>query len=234
MYSFNSRVRFSETDAEGRLSLDGVVDYFQDCSTFQTEDLGVGFSYLKPLGMTWVLSYWHIIIDEYPRLGDEITIGTLPYDFRAFMGKRNFFIKKGEEMTAKGDSLWILLDTEKMSPVKIPENLLKAYPREEKIDMVYAPRKIEVPKNTVCKEPIIIQNYHLDCNKHVNNGQYIKIALTYLPDGFKVRQLRAEYKKQAYKGDEIFPYIYTEEGKFIVGLYDNNHQPVAIVEFKES
>lgn len=233
MYSFESRVRFSETDQEGHLNLTGVVDYFQDCSTFQTEDLGVGFSYLKPKGLTWVLSYWHIIIDEYPMLGDYISIGTLPYDFRTFMGKRNFFMKKNNEMIAKGDSLWILLDMEKMSPVKIPENLLSSYPREEKIDMEYSSRKIDVPLNGSFEDSLIIQNYHLDCNKHVNNSQYIKIALTYLPDGFKVRQLRAEYKKQAYKGNEVLPYIYQEENKVVVCLYGKDRQPYAIVEFKQ-
>ena len=233
MYCFDSRVRFSETDHEGHLNLTGVVDYFQDCSTFQTEDLGVGFSYLKPKGLTWVLSYWQIIIDEYPMLGDNICIGTLPYDFRAFMGKRNFFMKKNGNMIAKGDSLWILLDVEKMSPVKIPGDLLEAYPREDKIDMEYAPRKIDIPPNGIFEEFLIIQNHHLDCNKHVNNGQYIKISLTYLPEGFKVRQLRAEYKKQAYKGNEIIPYIYQGENKVIVCLFDKDRQPYAIIEFKQ-
>ena len=46
MYHFDTRVRFSETDRERKLTLEAIVDYFQDCSTYQTEELGVGFSYL--------------------------------------------------------------------------------------------------------------------------------------------------------------------------------------------
>ena len=35
MYSFDSRIRYSETDADGRLTPEKLIDYFQDCSTFQ-------------------------------------------------------------------------------------------------------------------------------------------------------------------------------------------------------
>ena len=90
MYHFDTRVRFSETDKNRKLTLEAMVDYFQDCSTFQTEELGVGFSYLLPKNLTWVLSYWQIIVEEYPALGEEISICTIPYDFKGFLGKRNF------------------------------------------------------------------------------------------------------------------------------------------------
>ena len=34
MYAFDSRIRYSETDSEGYLTLDALLNYFQDCSTF--------------------------------------------------------------------------------------------------------------------------------------------------------------------------------------------------------
>ena len=47
MYTFDSRVRYSETDEEGNLSVVGIMNYLQDCSTFQSEDLKLGISYLN-------------------------------------------------------------------------------------------------------------------------------------------------------------------------------------------
>ena len=47
MYRFESRVRFSEIDHTEMMTLPALVNYFQDCSTFQSEDLGVGIDYLK-------------------------------------------------------------------------------------------------------------------------------------------------------------------------------------------
>ena len=47
MYQFKSRVRYSETGVDARLSLVGIMNYMQDCSTFQSEDCGVGLAYLE-------------------------------------------------------------------------------------------------------------------------------------------------------------------------------------------
>ena len=38
MYTFGSRIRYSETDEYGKLTLTGIMNYLQDCSTFQSED----------------------------------------------------------------------------------------------------------------------------------------------------------------------------------------------------
>ena len=69
MYQFDSRVRYSETDEQGRLSVTGILNYLQDCSTLQSEDIGLGIEYLKKTRHAWWLSSWQIIIDRYPVLG---------------------------------------------------------------------------------------------------------------------------------------------------------------------
>lgn len=233
MYQYQSKVRFSETDEKRKLTLQAVVDYFQDCSTFQTEELGVGFSYLLPRNLTWILLYWHIVVKEYPSLGEKITISTIPYEFKGFLGKRNFFMEKGDgTVIAKADSLWSLLDMQKMIPAKIPDEVVQTYPKEDKIDMEYLSRKITVEGEERRGESLVIQRHHLDCNNHVNNGQYIKIAGTCLPEGFEIRQMRAEYRKQAYLGDEVFPYIYEKNDKITVSLCDSEKQPYVVVEFQ--
>ena len=231
MYHFESRIRFSETDKERKLTLEAIVDYFQDCSTFQTEDLGVGFSYLLPRNLTWVLSYWHIIVEEYPTLGEKVQVCTLPYDFRGFFGKRNFFMEKDGRRIVKADSLWTLLDMKKMLPVKVPGEVSEKYPKEEKIEMEYLPRKISISGEEKQAETLVIQKHHLDCNDHVNNGQYVKIASVYLPENFVIHQMRAEYKNQAHLGDIIYPYIYREENKVTVCLCDEEKKPYVVVEF---
>ena len=39
MYTFDSRIRYSETDETGALSLLGVINYMQDCSTFSVRGI---------------------------------------------------------------------------------------------------------------------------------------------------------------------------------------------------
>lgn len=69
MYTFNSRVRYSEVDSNARLTLDGIINYMQDCTNFQSEDLGVGLEFHKEKKLAWILNSWQIVIDEYPKNG---------------------------------------------------------------------------------------------------------------------------------------------------------------------
>lgn len=233
MYQFESRVRYSETDSYGKLTLEGILDYFQDCSTFQSEDLDLGISYLKQNHMVWVLSYWQIVVNRYPGLGEKIIIGTIPYDIKGFLGYRNFFMKtqSGEEL-ACANSIWTLLDTDKGMPRKAPEPMIEGYGLSERYPMEYAPRKITLPdRMTVCEE-IEIKRHHLDTNMHVNNGQYVRMAMDTLEEGRTVRQLRAEYKKSAMLGDVLYPHTYWDEDgkKYLVSLCSADVKPYALVE----
>ena len=39
MYTFDGRIRYSEVDRKRALTVEKLIDYFQDCSSFQSEDL---------------------------------------------------------------------------------------------------------------------------------------------------------------------------------------------------
>ena len=97
--------------------------------------------------------------------------------------------------------------------------------------MDYAPRKIRIPENFREEENFTVQKHHLDTNHHVNNCQYIRMAEDYLPEGFLVRQMRAEYKKQARLCDVICPKIREEEGRVTVVLDTEQQEAYAVVEF---
>ena len=233
MYAFDSRIRYSETDSEGRLTLNALLNYFQDCSTFHSEDVGLGIGYMKEIGQVWVLSAWQIVVNRYPQLGEKVRIVTLPYELKAFLGYRNFaMLDEKREYIAKANSLWSLLDVATGKPVIVNEAMRKGYAADEKLDMDYAPRKITVPEDGQLLEPIVVKKHHLDTNHHVNNGQYVNIAMEYLPDDFVIRQMRAEYKQQARLNDVICPARAVDENKTTVLLNDQKGEPYAVVEFK--
>ena len=89
-YSFSGRVRYSEIGENGLLTLPGILNYFQDCSTFQSEEVGLGIDILKEWKRIWVLSAWQVVVDRYPYMGERIKTSTWAYGFRGFMGLRNF------------------------------------------------------------------------------------------------------------------------------------------------
>ena len=174
-------------------------------------------------------------IARYPALGEEVEIGTLPYDFKGFIGSRNFCMKtKGGEMLAKANSIWTLLNFDSMKPALPPADMLEKYPVEPRLDMNYEGRKITVNDGDACEDPIVVQRQHLDSNNHVNNAQYIIMAIQYLPQDFEVRNLRVEYKKQAHLGDVLIPYVVTEGDKVVISLRDDTGAVYVNVECRKA
>ena len=234
MYTFNSRVRYSEVDSNARLTLDGIINYMQDCTNFQSEDLGVGLEFHKEKKLAWILNSWQIVIDEYPKMGENITIGTQSFGYEKMFGHRNFLITKEDgTRVAIANSLWVLMDLKKNRPMIVTPEIGDVYGKHKPLEMEYAPRKIKMPENVVKGREFVVQESQLDTNHHVNNCQYICMAEDFLPEKFKVYQMRAEYKMQAKLGDMICPKTKVESGKVVVSLDDEKGKPYAIVELAE-
>ena len=189
MYSFESRIRYSEIDNRGKLTPEALMNYFQDCSTFQTQDGVVTMEVMHDRNIAWVVSSWQVVINRLPRLGEQVVIGTLPYELKGFIGKRNFFMDtKAGERLAFANSIWSLIDIDKGVPSRITDDILQTYPLDHMLEMDYAPRKLPFPKETeengiFCKgENLQITKHNLDTNQHVNNAQYIILALETIKD----------------------------------------------------
>lgn len=234
IYQFDSRVRYSEVDERQNLTLNGVINYFQDCSTFQSEEIGLGIQRLARERRAWLLSSWQIIIGRLPKFGEKITVQTWAYGFKAFYGDRNFALLDADgNRIVSANSLWVFVDTVSGKPTKIGQEQLDGYTMEKRLDMDYAPRKIALPEGMAEMERFPVLRHQLDTNHHVNNGQYIQMAHEFLPEGFRLYQMRAEYKKAAVLGDIIVPMVCVEKGSCTVSLCSEEKKPYAVVEFKE-
>ena len=249
-YEFRDTVRFSEVDESGYLTLTALVNYFQDTAIFQSEKGGIGFDYLKPKNQAWLLASWQIEIDHMPVLCDEITVATWTYEFKAFYGYRNFVLYDAQgNKAAWANSVWFLCDTKYQMPVKIDERSLAVYGTEPRIEMEYLPRKIELPGLGITEngstegkaqeafstegkiqEAFKIERHHLDTNHHVNNGQYIDMAVQYLPQDAQVTRVRAEYKMQAHLGDEMVPVVFEDGKLWTIALNNREGKAYAVVQ----
>ena len=147
---------------------------------------------------------------------------------------RNFCMETEDgERIAYANTYWTYINAENGLPVKLTERDTAGYEMEEKLDMDYAPRKIVLPGEYEQQEAFAVQKHHLDTNHHVNNCQYIRMAADYLPEAFRVSQLRVEYKRQAVLGNVIVPEVYAADGKVAVILNAEDNEPYAVVEFTE-
>lgn len=231
MYSFKSKVRYSEVDKDGQLSLGALMNYFQDCSSFHSESLGVGIDFLKEHHLTWMLISWHVQIFRRPGLGEEITIGTWPYSFRSIKGGRNFvLLDEGGNTIARADSEWVLINIEQNRIAKVPKEVSEPYALKEALDMGDMKRLfIEEDKLAKCDQ-ITVSPFLLDTNGHVNNVNYLNIAEGYVSeDGYN--EFYTEYKNQAFLRDEIFVYKYVENGKNQIVLKNQKDEILVKTQF---
>ena len=65
-YEFEARVRYSEIGHRGTMTIPALINYFQDCSTFHSEIVGLGMEHLRQEKKAWVLSYWQIVVGRCP------------------------------------------------------------------------------------------------------------------------------------------------------------------------
>lgn len=237
MYTFDGRIRYSEIDTGRRATVEALIDYFQDCSAFQSEDLGIGLDYMAQHHVGWVINYWHILVYRRPFIGERVRTGTSPYGLKRFMGLRNFLMEtQGGEKLAEADSVWTLIDMDTLHPTRILQEMTDRYTIYQPFDIPKTSRKIQIPESdgVIC-QPVEVQEYHLDTNHHMNNGQYMRIASGLLPEGRDIRELRIEYRRQAVLGDVIVPVRHTlgEDKELIVlGSGDSGENPYAVLEIR--
>lgn len=232
IYMMESTVRYSEVDSEQKLTLPALINYLQDCCTFQAEELGIGVDYLGGHGVAWFLSSWQIELERELKFCDKIRIRTWPYDFKGFYGYRNFTVEDGTgRVCAYANSVWVFMDVRGGRPVKIYPEVAEIYQLAERYPMKYADRKLQVPSDMEAKGRFMVQPEHIDTNHHVNNECYVAMAGRYLPKQIQVKSVRTEYRKAAVLGDWIFPFVYSGEERMVVSLSDEQGRSYAVVEF---
>lgn len=232
MYEFDSRVRYSETDADGNMTWLALMDYFQDCSVFHSESVGLGMDVWEKTHQSWILSSWQICLNRMPKMAEKITTQTWAYGMKGFYGYRNFSMNdESGARVAYANSIWVLMDTERMIPARVPEEMAQAYGIEPQLPMNCSERKIVLPNQYKTKDSLVVPSYFIDSNHHMNNSRYVQVALEYVPEQFAVAEVRVEYRKAAKYGDVLIPHVTEEENRIVVALCEEAGQPYAIVVF---
>ena len=90
MYEMKGRIRYSECGTDNKLTLAGLINYFQDATSEHSQLLGVGAEYMKERKKAWVLNSWQVEVNRYPTCSEEVVVETWPTDFKGILGPRDF------------------------------------------------------------------------------------------------------------------------------------------------
>lgn len=228
IYTMDTRIRFHEVGPDQKLSVTGLIDLLQDCGNFHGEDTGATLDYQYEVGQTWAVTSWNLIIDEWPKLGDRVITSTWSYKARHFLAYRNFTVKSPEgKCYVKADSQWIMLNTKDYTPVEIRQEIMDMYTTEPdaKLPDKFSGRVIRMPEGGEYLEKFEAAEYMLDANKHINNGQFVRLAAAYIPADLRFNRFSAEYVAQGHLGDMITPYRVKTDNGWRVALLQEDGKP---------
>lgn len=232
MYTYEINAGYSMMDTSLRMTIPAILDCFQDAAIFEAENGHITMEYLYSRHMAWLLSSWQIEVYRRPKLNERICVTTFPYAFKGFLGYRNFTLTtKTGEILVKAASIWSLIDTIQLRPAKVEQEIIDCYELHEKLDMNYAPRKIALCGSERMRDTFCVRHCQIDSNHHMNNTEYVKLAMEFLSDQQQVQRLRVEYKKAAYLHDKLTAIVYEQDNQCQVHLVDAEGSNYAVVEF---
>ena len=231
-YSFTGRIRYSETDKNMQLTFPALMDYFQDTSIFHGEDNGLPIPFLYKNRIAWVLSGWQVRLFKPMMLNDVATVSTWAYAFKGGIGLRNYTLTdEAGALCALADTQYVLINIDTQRPARIPQILVDGYTIEANHMETGLSRKIRIIIEETHLADFCVEEYMLDTNNHVNNSQYIKKAMSFLPQDMRFNSFRASYLKQAHLGDAIYPYLSDLENGVQIKFYDAEHNPYFVAEW---
>ena len=232
MYSLKYKVTTSTCDSEGRLKLYSALQMMQDCSEMWIDSEPGVKQYFAEQNMAQLLATRQVEIVRVPQFKEELTVTSTVYGMKPMFGFRNTFIYDAEGRPCyKTWSMGAFVDKATGKLIRVDDATIASMAIEPQLEMNYRDRRIILPKEGgTLLDPVRVMRADIDYNHHVNNANYVRIAMELLPEDFKVSGLRVEYRVAAKTGDVLTPTMYVVEGGIIISLSIGNNVST-IIEF---
>jgi len=169
-----------------------------------------------------------------PEYKENLTVTTSVYGMKPMFGFRNTFIYDSEGKPCyRTWSMGAFVDKSAGKLKRVDDVTIASMTLDPQLEMNYKDRRIMLPKEGGdVLDSIKVLRADIDYNKHMNNANFVRMAMELLPENFKIQGLRVEYRVAAKLGDVLIPTIYKIEGGFIISLSIGNDVST-IIEFTE-
>ena len=196
-----------EADIHNCASLYSLSNYMQEAGRTHAEQLGWGTQLFKTKKQFWVLCRIIISVEKYPPTGTEIDIETWPKNKDKIFALRDFLVRQGDEIIARGTSSWALLQLASRKPVPLKSMGEISTVRQEKHAISEVPEKLHAldDASELFHHKVVFSE--LDQNGHVNNGRYINWLLDTFPVDFhkkhRVYTMQLNYLAEVFHDQEL-------------------------------
>ena len=235
MYSLTYRVTTSTCDSNGRLKLYSALQMMQDCSEMWIDSEPAVRDYFQEQNMTQLLASRQVQVVRVPSFKETLTVTTSVYEVKSMFGFRNTFIYDAQGRPCyKTWSMGAFVDKTTGHLKRADEQLMSTLTLEPRLEMDYRDRRIILGQADGEAMPaVMVMRADIDYNRHMNNANYVRVAMELLPADFLVTGLRVEYRAAARCGDVLVPTVYRPEPDVVVVALAIGETVAAIVEFTQ-
>jgi len=215
------RIGFRDVGASNELTNKALLGFLEDVAGMHSNGVGFGLNDISKTGFTWVLLNWKVQIFKRPLYCDTILAKTWARDKAKFFTYRDFEVyDSNNNLIAIATTKWVLMDSNNMSLMKIPDEVMTPYNLETKKVFGDAPEpnKLTAPEDFEFCKTYTVQRRDIDINRHVHNTYYLDIACEILPEdvyeNISFNSFEIMYKKETKFGENI---------KCFYSRMDNSH-----------
>ncbi|MBQ9821253.1 MAG: hypothetical protein IJM58_03950, partial [Muribaculaceae bacterium] len=214
MYTLNYKVTTSTCNSEGKLKLYSALQMMQDCSEMWIDSELTARKFFSDNNMTQLLATRQVEVVRVPGFKEDLTVTTSIYEVMPMYGFRNTFIRDAQGYPCyRTWSMGAFVDLATGKLARLSDEAIASLTLEPKQKMNYRGRRIILPKQDgTVQKPVQVMRADIDYNRHMNNANYVRIAMELLPEGFEVHDMRVEYRIAAKQGDLLTPTLYPIDG----------------------
>jgi acyl-CoA thioester hydrolase len=228
-------VRHYECDAYGHVNNANYLRYMQEAAFGASAAVGYGAQRYEAEGLIW-LAYETDVDYLLPlRYGDTVEIKTWVADWRRVRSLRMYEFRRAgsDELIARAQTDWVLLDAKTQYPTTIKPEIIAAYSAGDSIEPAPARKRFAPappPPPGMFTHRRTVEWRDIDMAQHVNNAVYLNYLeeCTILAaeahrwpvtrsnaEGFAIiaRQHHIEYKLPAMMHDELHVSTWASEAK---------------------
>lgn len=172
------KVRAFEVDANDRIKVSAIIDYFQDAASNDAERLNFGYTNFVPKGLIWVLSWAKFEFIRYPKFMEEVKIQSWGKKQHKLYSIRDYLLlDSNDEIICRGTSAWLLLDSKTHRPKILTQIFPEITMHSSKDALADLPEKINSSYSIKVIYKTMIRYSDIDLNQHANNAKYIEMML---------------------------------------------------------
>jgi len=213
IYEFKKEfsIKYCDADFKDEMKTSVALALMEEVASLSAEELGFGYSYIKPHGYAFMVTNICMEFVRPVRLGEDIKVKTwpLPPSYVVF-GREYLFETLEEECLLRASSRWCLvdMDTGKLLPSKIIEGQDYATYNTRRVieDVKWKISMFSCDEGVLCYT-LHVANSECDHNMHVNNTRYADYCLNCFSmqelSKCRLKKMSISYVKQCREGDVL-------------------------------